>query len=73
MEISKNEAVKLERLWKEYGAFFESLIGKMIQDYEKMLHRPNSEWDAAQQLAEFCAKKQALLELKKVLTAIKED
>ena len=67
--ISQGELLKLHKLWADNGAFIDSLMQRQIQEYEKMKGATETEWQAAKQFVEREAKKQALIDFKKLLTS----
>ena len=55
------------KLWLDWGELLTGLMDRQIKQYETELGRKETEWEMAQQLSEYLAKKQALVDLKKTL------
>ena len=68
MQLSKVESLKLLQLWNDYGQYLDGIFAQMLKDYETQLSAKDSEWETAKQQVEYLAKKQALIDLKKILS-----
>lgn len=68
IQLTKSESLKIMAGWQEYGEVLNGVFDKLISEYESDFKQQATEWEAARQQVEYIAKKQALLDLKKILT-----
>ncbi len=55
-------------MWNDYGVYLEEIFVRMIKDNEASLNSSGDQWHCARQNVEYLAKKQAVIDLKKVLS-----
>ena len=67
MKLSKQEQIRSMQLWNDWGNFITMVLDRLIVESCDELVRKDTEWETLRQSIEFCAKKQALIELKKIL------
>lgn len=67
--LTQGELLKTQKLWMDSGMFIESIMTRLIQEYERQITVGDTEWAAAKQSVEYLAKKQALIDFKKTLTS----
>ena len=68
MQLSKNESIRIMQMWNDYGVYLEEVFARMIKDNEASLTSFGEEWFVARQLTDYLARKQALIDLKKILS-----
>ena len=68
MEISKQEGLRIMQLWNQSEQTLRVVFDKLLEEYVAGLARQTTEWETLRQSIEFSAKKQVLLDLKKVLS-----
>lgn len=69
MDFNKSETIRIMKLWLDWERVLDMVFDKMVEDWEQKLYAKDTEWETAKSLVEFTAKKQALIDLKKVLSA----
>lgn len=69
MQFSKSQSIRIMQMWNDYGSYLDEIFAQMIKDFESNM-APNSGdlWFNAKQNVEYFAKKQALIDLKKILS-----
>lgn len=67
MKLSKQEQIRSMQLWNDWGNFITMVLDRLIVESCDELVRKDTEWETLRQSIEFCAKKQVLIELKKIL------
>ena len=55
------------QMWNDYGVYLEEVFARMIKDNEASLNSSGDQWHSAKQNVEYLAKKQTLIDLKKIL------
>ena len=70
MQLTKQESLRIMQLWNDYGSWLEDVFKRMVSEYEKEMS-PNTGdmWFNARQNVEYFAKKQALIDFKKILSS----
>ena len=68
MQLSKVESLKLMQLWNDYGQYLDEILARQIKEYESRLFSSDDQWANTKQLVEYMAQKQALIDLKKLLS-----
>lgn len=66
MELSKTESLQVQKLYSEYMMLLDVLLIRLLNDYENQLARRGSEWEETRQMVEYEAKKQVLIDLRKI-------
>lgn len=56
------------QMWNDYGVYLEEVFARMIKENEAGLTSHGEEWFVARQLTDYLARKQALIDLKKILS-----
>lgn len=65
IKLSKQEQLRSAQLWNDWGNFLTMIFDRLISENE--IVRKDTEWETLRQSIEFCAKKQVLIDLKKLL------
>lgn len=68
MELSNMDRRRIMALWAEQGDLIGKILKGLQMKYELELNRKSTEWENAQQMAEYLAKKQCLVDIQKILT-----
>lgn len=68
MNLTKQESLRVMQMWNDYGNYLEEIFVRLLKDYEQNLNNNGDGWFNAKQLVEYLAKKQVLIELKKLLS-----
>lgn len=68
MNLTKQESLRVMQMWSDYGGYLEEIFFRLLKDYEQNLNSNGDEWFNAKQSVEYLAKKQTLIELKKILS-----
>ena len=66
--INKQEELGIRKLWLENNGLLDKVFQEMMRKYETLFEQKNNEWEHAKQSVEYLAKKQALIDLKSVLS-----
>lgn len=67
MKLSKQEQLRSMQLWNDWGNFITMILDRLIIESVETIVRKDDEWETLRQSIEFCAKKQTLIDLKKLL------
>lgn len=67
MELSNMDRRRIMALWAEQGDLIGKILKGLQMKYELELNRKSTEWENAQQMAEYLAKKQCLVDIQKIL------
>lgn len=65
--FSKQEGLQIMQLWQKWGDFLTEVLMRQLKNYERDLVRKNTEWENAEQLVSYLARKQTLIDLKNIL------
>lgn len=68
MQFSKQDCQRIMQLWGQHETLLLKILDQQIANYTEQLGRQTTEWETLRQGIEFIAKKQALIDLKKVLS-----
>ena len=69
MQLSKVESLKLMQLWNDYGQYLDEILSRQIKEYELSLYSSDDQWCNTKQLVEYLAKKQTLIDFKKLCSS----
>lgn len=67
MNLDKRAIVEIGQLWMEHEVLIINLMSQLEIQYMSELGRPATEWETTRQMIEFTAKRQALVDLKRIL------
>ncbi len=67
MLFTRQESTRLLHLWDEYHDTIEMVLRRLDEEYTK-INRRDTEWDTTRDAIEMIAKRQALVDLKKVIS-----
>jgi hypothetical protein len=67
IQLSKQEKLRSMQLWNDWGNFIIMILDRLITESIEEIVRKDTEWETLRQSIEFCAKKQVLIYLKKLL------
>ena len=70
IKLTKQETLYLLQLWNTYGSLLDSIIERMIENYESQIVPGSTEWESAKQTIDYLAKKTALIQFKKLLSNV---
>ena len=68
MEITNLDRRRLLSLWGEHGDLVLKVLKVLQERYELELGRKGTEWEMAQEMTEYLAKKQCLVDLHRLLS-----
>ena len=69
MQLSKVESLKLIQLWNDYGQYLDEILMRQLKEYEANFQtNTGDQWFNARQMVEYLAKKQTLIDFKKILS-----
>lgn len=68
MQLSKAQQRRCQELWFNWGDFLIEISELLVKEQGEMMTIKDTEWDNARQTVEYIAKKQALIELKNILS-----
>ena len=69
VQLSKQESLRVLQMWNDYGVYLDEIFMRMIKGYEEnMIPNNFDQWFNAKQSVEYQAKKQAVIDLKKILS-----
>ena len=68
IQLSKVESLKILQLWNDYEQYLDGILVQMLKDYESQLSSKNTEWETTRQQVEYLARKQTLVDIKKILS-----
>lgn len=67
MLFTRQESTRILHLWNEYQGTIEMILKRLDEEYTK-INRRDTEWDTTRDAIEMIAKRQALIDLKKVIS-----
>lgn len=67
MKFSKQEELRIMQCWNDWENLITMILDRLIMESSEEIVRRDSEWETLRQSIEFCAKKQVLIDLKKIL------
>ena len=69
IQLSKQESLRILQMWNDYGVYLDEIFMRMIKGYETNLQsNAGDQWFNARQMVEYLAKKQTLIDLKKLFS-----
>ena len=68
MILAKQESLRVMQLWNDYGNYLESIFIRMMKEAEENLNSGGDQFHCARQTIDYLARKQTLIDLKKILS-----
>ncbi len=68
MQLSKQESLEIMRLWSQADKILTIVLNRALEEYTKNITRQDTQWETLRQSIEYTSKRQALVDLKNILS-----